>query len=95
MINIIATMAFDQSEIQKAQEKLQRMLLPSRAEKGNIQYLLYQDQTEKGCFVFYEIWESLSVFEQHKESSHFCQLIEYVNEHAKHLEIKQLSSLDV
>ncbi|MCF8999171.1 putative quinol monooxygenase [Acinetobacter nectaris] len=93
MINVIAIIRFDKEKLQLAEKKLQLMLAPSRAELGNIQYLLYLDVLDKEVFVFYEVWESLEVFEKHKESVHFHEFLEYANIHAKEVQIKELAVL--
>lgn len=43
---------------------------PSRAEKGCINYDLYQSTEDSTVFIFYENWESREDIERHLESPH-------------------------
>jgi quinol monooxygenase YgiN len=43
---------------------------PSRADKGCLNYDLYQSTEDATVFIFYENWESLKDLERHLESPH-------------------------
>ncbi len=46
------------------------LIEPSRADKGCLNYDLYQSTADLSVFVFYENWESLEDLEHHLESPH-------------------------
>jgi quinol monooxygenase YgiN len=46
------------------------LVAPSRADKGCLNYELYQSSEDATLFIFYENWESLQDIEQHLESPH-------------------------
>lgn len=43
---------------------------PSRADKGCLNYHLYQSADDSTIFIFYENWESLEDIERHLEAPH-------------------------
>jgi quinol monooxygenase YgiN len=43
---------------------------PSRADKGCLNYDLYQSTDDPTLFIFYENWESMEDIERHLETSH-------------------------
>jgi len=57
------------SEVLKA--LLETMVEPSRAESGNLQYNLWQVQSEIGCFILEEIYVTNDAVEAHRATSHY------------------------
>lgn len=51
-------------------EALLKIIEPTRAEAGCIQYDLHQDNSNPGFFVFFEIWESRELWQDHMVSPH-------------------------
>ncbi|MGG3281220.1 putative quinol monooxygenase [Paenibacillus solani] len=52
-------------------DELLKLIEPSRAEIGCIQYKLHQSLEEKGTFVFYESWADQSAITEHINTEHF------------------------
>jgi quinol monooxygenase YgiN len=50
---------------------LDGMLVPSRAEPGNLRYDLWQDQAEPNRFVLDELYVSAAAVAAHRETTHF------------------------
>jgi quinol monooxygenase YgiN len=46
------------------------LIEPSRADKGCLNYDLYQSTEDSTLFIFYENWESLKDLERHLDSPH-------------------------
>ncbi|MBT2760305.1 putative quinol monooxygenase [Paenibacillus sp. ISL-20] len=52
-------------------EELLKLIEPSRAEKGCMEYKLHQSLEEKGTFVFYESWVDENSIILHVNTEHF------------------------
>lgn len=49
---------------------LQKLIAPTRQEAGCIQYDLHQDNDDPSVFVFFEVWETRSLWQDHLNSAH-------------------------
>ena len=50
-----------------------RLVRPTRAERGCVQYVLHRSKEQPGQFLFYEIWASREALERHWQSPHFLR----------------------
>ena len=50
--------------------ELEKLVAPTRAEAGCIQYDLHLDNESPGFFVFYEIWETRDLWQDHMAAPH-------------------------
>ena len=56
---------------EKLRNELLKLVEPSRAEKGCIEYKLHQSLEEDGTFLFYEIWASEREINEHVNTEHY------------------------
>lgn len=54
---------------------LQNMVAHSRTEPGCLQYDLHRDNADTNTFVFYEIWQSEAVLEQHNAQPYLQEFV--------------------
>ena len=54
---------------------LQNMVTQSRQETGCLQYDLHRDNANENTFVFYEIWESEAILEQHNAQPYIADFL--------------------
>ncbi|MBF7681951.1 antibiotic biosynthesis monooxygenase [Acinetobacter sp. B5B] len=94
LVHILATISFSHEHLEKGKQKLIEVLAPSRAEHGNVSYLLFQDQSDPHCFIFQEIWQSTTAFEMHQKTSHFLNLFNYLKVYAQSVDIKTLADFN-
>lgn len=50
--------------------ELEKLVAPTRAEEGCVQYDLHRDNGNAGFFVFYEIWENRDLWQAHMNQPH-------------------------
>lgn len=50
---------------------LQRLVGPSRAEAGCLQYDLHEDRAEPGHFMFFERWADAAALDAHTRTPHY------------------------
>lgn len=68
---IVANVIANDDKIELVKAELEKLIVPTRAEKGCIQYDLHQDNENPAHFMFYEGWESRELLEIHLTSEHF------------------------
>jgi quinol monooxygenase YgiN len=61
---------------EKLAEALEGLLAPTHKEKGMLQYEMFRDTQEPGCFVFVERWENEETFTAHCNSPHVVAYLE-------------------
>ncbi|MGD6776805.1 MULTISPECIES: putative quinol monooxygenase [Bacillaceae] len=52
-------------------QEMQKMVAPSRAEKGCEEYTLHQSVEQEGVFVFYETWQDEQALKEHVATKHY------------------------
>jgi len=62
------TAKVDKTDLVKAE--LEKLIAPTRAEDGCINYDLHQDQNKSNLFLFFENWTDREAWEAHMETSH-------------------------
>jgi len=55
---------------EKAKQALMSIVGPTRAEKGCIEFDLFQVTDDKTCFMFYEKWTSKEALDAHMQAPH-------------------------
>lgn len=66
--------AFLQAEPGKEEDlrtELKKALAPSRAEKGCLEYVLYESEAQDGVFIFSEQWKDEEAVQQHIQTEHY------------------------
>lgn len=54
----------------KIREEMQKLVAPTRAEPGCLQYDFYADDQDPHLFMFFEVWESRAHLDAHKTTPH-------------------------
>lgn len=57
-------------------EELEKLVAPTRAEDGCLQYDLHQDHSAPTHFMFYENWESRELWQAHMNAPHIAAYME-------------------
>ena len=55
----------------RVEEALRKMVAPTRAEPGNLEYQVFRDPGQPGVFVLFERYAGADAFEAHRDSEHF------------------------
>jgi quinol monooxygenase YgiN len=70
IVTVIAHIRAKPGQESRVRQVLEKLLVPTRAEAGCINYNLHQSQTDPILFVFYENWKSEADLEAHARSVH-------------------------
>ena len=77
-LTIIARFRAKAGQESRLRQELQRLLAPTRAEAGCINYDLHQSQSDPALFVFYENWASQAALDAHSQTPHLQALLKLV-----------------
>jgi quinol monooxygenase YgiN len=70
IVTVIAHIRAKPGQESRVRQVLEKLLVPTRAEAGCINYDLHQSLTDPILFVFYENWKSEADLEAHARSAH-------------------------
>ena len=69
-LTIVARIEAKPDQIELVKSELIKLIEPTRAEAGCIQYDLHQDNNQPEVFLFYENWETRELWQAHMENEH-------------------------
>ena len=69
-LTIVAQITAKADQVDLVKAELLKLIEPTRAEKGCIQYDLHQDNDDSANFLFFEIWENRELWQRHIENEH-------------------------
>ena len=69
-LTIVAKITATDGNAAAVKTALTNLIAPTRAEAGCIQYDLHQDTTDPHVFLFFELWESRALWQDHLASDH-------------------------
>lgn len=79
-VTVVAQLTIREDVIKSVQAELLKLVAPTRAEVGCLEYRLHQDNDKPNLFIFYENWESMAALERHMNSEHFKNYIDAVGD---------------
>lgn len=71
-LTIVAQITSKPDQVEFVRSELEKLVEPTRAEDGCIQYDLHQDNENPALFLFYENWENRDLWQQHINSPHIA-----------------------
>jgi quinol monooxygenase YgiN len=74
-LTIVANIEAKKNKIEFIKEELLKLIEPTKAEEGCIEYRLQQDNQNPEFFLFFEIWENRELWQKHMDSEHLQNLI--------------------
>jgi quinol monooxygenase YgiN len=74
--------------------ELQKLVAPTRGEKGCLQYDLHQDNDNPDHFLFYENWESRELWQQHMNAPHLAAYMEATDGAVADFTLNEMSGVD-
>jgi quinol monooxygenase YgiN len=73
--------------------ELQKLITPTRAEEGCINYDLHQDNENPDVFLFFENWESLELLEMHLANTHIAAYSEATKGAVASFELQKMTQI--
>ncbi len=78
-ITIVANIKAEASKVELLKTELLKLIQPTRAESGCVQYDLHQDNENPAHFMFFEIWESHDAWQTHMNAQHLKDFLVATN----------------
>ena len=82
-VKTIATLVARRGMAEKLRALLDGMVVPSRAEPGNLQYNLWRDHADAGRFVLEELYTDDAAVAAHRATPHFGKYLSRINDLAE------------
>ena len=74
-LTLIAKILAKEGKQELVKSELLKLIAPTRAEEGCINYDLHQDNKNPNLFVFHENWESRDHLQKHLSNAHIAHYI--------------------
>lgn len=74
-------------------KELEKLVAPTRAEQGCLQYDLHSDNENPAYFVFYENWESRDLWQQHMKAPHLAAFKKATDGAVSNLTVNEMSKV--
>ena len=71
IITVVAKLIVKEDAIEQIKGELLKLVTPTRAETGCIEYRLHQDNENPCIFIFYVNWQNCACLVRHMNSTHF------------------------
>lgn len=73
--------------------ELVKLIVPTRAEEGCINYDLHQDNKNPNLFIFHENWESKELLEKHLASTHIAEYMKSTEGCVEEFTLQELTQI--
>ena len=74
-LTIIAHINAKADKVELVKAELQKLIQPTLAEQGCINYDLHQDNDNPAHFMFFENWQSRELWRKHMDSKHLADYL--------------------
>ncbi len=91
---VVANIIAIADKIDLIKSECERLLQPTRAEAGCLQYDLHRDNENPAHFMFYEIWESREMWQKHIASKHLQAFMGETEGAIEKLTVHKMTKLD-
>ncbi|MEI6056256.1 MAG: putative quinol monooxygenase [Lentisphaerota bacterium] len=92
-VTVIAKFTAKAGCTQKVKTQLCKLLVPTRKEKGCINYDLHEDNSDAGVFIFHENWESNELLDKHLSSEHIKNFLSALPDIIETAEVHKMTKL--
>lgn len=93
-LTIVANIFAKPDQVELVKTELSKLIAPSLAEKGCLQYDLHQDLEDSTHFLFYENWESRDLWLVHMEQPHIKAYADATEGAVDHFKLHEMTRLE-
>ena len=90
-LTIVANITAKSDQIDLVKNELQKLITPTRVENGCVKYDLHQDNENPAHFLFFEIWESRELWQDHMNSQHLAACVSVIEDSLAELTVNEMS----
>lgn len=92
-LTIVANIKAKTDKVDLVKCELQKLVAPTRAEEGCVQYDLHQDNENPAHFLFFENWASRELWQAHMNNQHLKDFIAATDGAVEDLAINEMSQI--
>lgn len=92
-LTIVARIEAKQDSVDLVKSELNKLITPTRAEAGCLQYDLHQDNDQPHIFLFFENWESRPLWQDHMKSEHLKTMKDATADAIENVTINEMSQI--
>ena len=92
-LTIVAKLTAEKGEVEFLAKQLSSLVEPTRAEAGCIQYDLHQSNDDPAIFLFFELWETRELWQDHMNSPHIKANGEATKGKIANVELHEMSQI--
>jgi len=92
-LTIVANIEAKKNKIEFIKEELLKLIEPTKAEEGCIEYRLQQDNQNPEFFLFFETWENRELWQKHMDSEHLQNLVRVTEGSLVDLTVTEMSEV--
>ncbi|MFK7961952.1 MAG: putative quinol monooxygenase [Phycisphaerales bacterium] len=90
-LTIVARIEAEPAHVDFVRAELVKLIAPTLAEDGCVQYDLHQDNDEPAVFLFYENWTTRELWQDHMNSPHLAAFGAAVDGRVKSIVINEMA----
>lgn len=92
-LTIVANITANSGKAELVKNELTKLIKPTLAEAGCIQYDLHQDNDNPELFLFFENWETRDLWQDHMKTPHIEAYLKAVEGAVKSFEVKEMTRI--
>ncbi|MDI3326287.1 putative quinol monooxygenase [Pontibacterium granulatum] len=92
-LTIVARIEAKPDQVELVRSELIKLIEPTRAETGCIQYDLHQDNNQPEVFLFFENWETRELWQAHMENDHLKAYLAAVDGAVANFSVSEMSRI--
>lgn len=92
-LSIIAHITAQPEAVDLVKSELEKLIAPTRDEEGCLQYDLHRDNTDPAHFMFYESWQSRTLWQVHMHSLHLQDFVAATGDAIKSFTVYEMTPL--
>ncbi|MDC3332612.1 antibiotic biosynthesis monooxygenase [bacterium] len=93
VLTIIARIEANPGKVDLVKTALIKLIEPTRQEQGCLQYDLHQDNENPNVFMFYENWQSRTLWQTHMNNDHLKAYMDETNGAVDSFVLNELSQI--
>jgi len=92
-LTIVAKIVAKEEKRELVKAELLKLIAPTRAEEGCINYDLHQDEQNLNLFLFHENWTSRALWEKHMTNAHLAAYVKATEGAVKEFVINEMTKI--
>lgn len=90
---VVANIVAKNDKIDYVKNELLKLIEPTRAEEGCLEYVLHQDNENPAHLMFYEKWTSKECLQAHMQTEHFQNCMKANEDSVESVTINEMTQL--